>query len=181
MLPFPYRAGTTGEIRLRLPDHRADDGWAAKLVIKIDGTAQEVSLTGDGAEWTGTIAAADSASWKPGRWLAYVIASKDAEVHALLERRVDILPDPTAAEEPKSEIETELELVDEAIRAVLAGQGVQRYRIQTNIGQRELERMSLQDLRRHRGYLLERLANERSRQGRRKRGTWRRIGAKFTR
>ena len=65
----------------------------------------------------------------------------------------------------RTQYEKDLEAVENAMRAVIDGKGVKSYRIHTNIGERELERMSLSELQEHHRWIKRMVNQERQKLG----------------
>lgn len=61
--------------------------------------------------------------------------------------------DPTQPFDDRTEFERDLENVDAAIRKIIEGGAVQSYQVHTLVGQRHLQRMTLEELRNHRRWL----------------------------
>ena len=83
------------------------------------------------------------------------------EVKTVKSQKALLLPDPSEACDQRTQYEKDLAKVDEAMRAIVEGGGVSRYRIHTVAGERELERMRLDDLRAHRKRLAGQVDKER--------------------
>ena len=179
-IPAQIRAGITAELSISIPDYLAADEWA--VTVNLQGaTNYSVNLTDDGTGlWSGAFVAGTTSAWAVGDYRLYVIASNSPDKHIVTEGEFRILANPTAVASP-SGLQAQLVAVDVAIAAVLAGKGVKSYQIDTIAGKRQLERMSLEELRAHRQWLKREINAELEATGQRKRTAWRPIGTRFTR
>lgn len=180
VIPTRHRAGTSADLSLALPDHHSADGWSVSIHVQRDGAVHEVALAEIDGMWTGELTAAATAAWVPGMYRLFVVASKSPAVIALSEMDFCLLPNPTLAGS-KTALQAEMVLVDAAITAVLQGKGVKSYQIQTDVGSRQLERMTLEDLRNHKKWLQRQIDQEAVNMGLKKPTAWRNIGTKFAR
>jgi len=173
-------AGDSLAFDFSLPEFPASDGWAGTVHLRSGSTKATVTLAASGDRHAATVPPAITASWLPGIYELAVTVARDSERSVAYESRLIVRPDPAAACVAKTALESELAAVDAAIAAVLAGEGVQSYTIQTVAGSRQIQRMSLEDLRDHRRYLEGKIDVERAAMGQRPRNQrWRRIGVKF--
>ena len=112
------------------------------------------------------ISAVDSAAIETGIYrVSYRYENSAGDVQIIAGKEVEFAPDPTIAGDQRGQFEKDLEAVDEAIRKKISGGAVEEYEIQTTVGQRSLKNMSLEDLRRHRRWVLGRVNAERKRAG----------------
>jgi len=163
-------------------DRAAADGWTAKMTLKTGTTRIEATATSPGTseDFDIDVTAGTTAGWAAGKYEMFLTTEKGAEKYVECRRQVEVLPDPLGTGESNgTTLEADLVLVDAAITAVLSGAGVQSYTLETQVGRRQVERMSLADLRAHRGWLLEQINAERVRRGSQKNTAWRRHGVKF--
>lgn len=179
-----FRAGTTHSFQVALSSYTGA-GWVVKLLAKVNGDAAptEVVLTESNLTsgcWSGEITPETSTGWTPGCYSGTIIAEKDGAKYVAKEFDLIVLPNPFLAN-GKTANQLELEKVEAAINAVLDGKGVKSHQIQTNIGTRQLERMSLDELRKHRNWLEGRVTAELVKMGLKSRSAsnWRNIGVRF--
>lgn len=180
MIPTHHRAGTSADLSISMPEHREADGWTVSIHLQRDGAVHEVELTEVDSLWTGTLTAAATAEWVPGMYRLIAVASNSPEVKVFGEMDFCLLPNPLVAGS-KTALQIEMSLVDAAITAVLEGKGVKSYQIQTDVGSRQLERMTLEDLRNHKRWLQRKIEQEAVSMGLKKNTAWRNIGTKFAR
>lgn len=183
MIPSSFTAGSTFSATETFTDYPASDGWTAKMVAQLGSTKIQLISTASGDDHAFAATASATGAWSAGKFQLFVFVEKDSERH-LARGPVDfeVWPDPAGAGAALSALEEQLAAVDAAITAVIAGKGVQSYTFETQAGRRSAERMSLQELRAHRGWLSDRVEQERARQqGRKPRGGWRRVRTKFSR
>ena len=179
-IPDRIRAGVTAAASISLPSYASADGWAVSILLQ-GAAAQSVSMSDSGGgEWSATFVAATTASWAAGSYRAYVQAVKSAEKFIVAEGAFLILPVVTGAK-VNSTWETQLAAIDAAIAAVVNGNGVKSYQIDTIAGKRQLERMTLAELREHRNWVERKLNAELETQGLKPKTAWRPIGTRFTR
>lgn len=180
MVPTVTFAGETLKLELSFGAYPANDGWACDVVFRSGQEKHSASLTGDGARFVGTVAAASTAEWSPGVYDWHAIVSKDGETYVPTQGTLAVNPNPNADGVALTAFEQQLQKVDAAIAAVVAGEGVASYTIQTAVGSRQIQRMSLADLRAHRRWLEDKIAAERTALGQKpKRKQWVRIGNRF--
>jgi hypothetical protein len=155
-------------------------GWTGKVVLRSASSRQEVALTASGDALAGSAAAVDTATWPPGIYDLFVLVTKGADRQTAHTAQITIFPDPGAVTPTPSALEADLARVDAAISTVLAGEGVQSYSIQTQAGQRQVQRMSLADLRSHREWLVGKIDGERAAMGLKRRNRrWKVIRPRF--
>lgn len=173
-------AGETLEFSFSFADYPADDGWTAAVHLRCGASKVTVALAASGSAHVATVAAATTANYAPGIYDLHVMVAKDGESYVATESQLAVRPNPGAATVAATALETELAAVNASIAAVLAGEGVQAYTIQTQAGSRNVQRMSLEDLRDHRRYLEGKIDKERAEMGLKPNNrTWKRIGVKF--
>lgn len=183
MIPASFTAGNSFAATETFAAYPAGDGWVGRMVAQRGSERVEVTGTASGDAHAFAATAAETSNWPAGQFQLWVFVEKDGDRHTA-RGPVDfrVWPDPAAGSTPLSALEDQLEKCDEAIAAVIAGKGVASYTFETQAGRRSAQRMSLEDLRRHRHWLADRVAQERAAmQGGKPRGGWRRIRTKFNR
>jgi len=161
------------------------DGWAVYLIVVVGSTPSRIDLTESTetpGEWKGEITPNDSEDWAPAIYSASLIAEKDDQRFVPHTIELIVAPNPLTGS-GKTALQTELDLVNEAIIAVLKGKGVKSYQVQTNIGNRQLERMSLEELKKHRSWVERRVNQELIKMGLKSKnsGGHRIVGTRFNR
>lgn len=157
--------------------------WAAELTIKREGFSSQhdaVSSTDSNEGYDVTIPSASTASLTSGVYEYFVRATNTAssEVSTALDGKFFFAPDPTSTEGTgQTQFEQDLQAVEEAMRKIISGGAVHKYRIHTVVGERELEKMPLTELREHHKWLLRRVNMERECRGLKPLGNdrWRKI------
>jgi hypothetical protein len=178
---FTTHAGNKIDFSFPLAGYPASGGWSATVHLRCGSVKHAVALGSFGDTHTGSAAPATTASWRPGLYDLTVTVAKDGDRQVGYESQLAVLPDPAADVITLTAREAELALVEAAITAVLEGKGVQAYSIQTQAGQRNIQRMSLEDLRDHRLYVQRQIDAERVQMGQKpNRREWKRIGVRFT-
>ncbi len=105
-----------------------------------------------------------TADWSPGIYVLNVIVTHgDGRSYVAHESQIAVRQNPGAETPSLSAFEQQLVKIDEAITAIGAGQGVQSYAITTAAGTRQIQRMSLEDLRKHRLWVEGKIDAERGR------------------
>ncbi len=145
----PIYQNTTAAFNLGVPGC-PPPAWTYELILK-------------GNCATRTFAAGDSGEVRLSASRA--TCGDTGEVGIVRRCELAVLPDPAGDCCGKTQSQLDLEAVDEAIRALVAGGAVQSYSIQTTVGQRQLTRMSLDELRKHRRWLVSRVNKERAAMG----------------
>ena len=183
MLAKCFRAGTTVVFSESLPAYPVEEGWEVYVIFHLPNEIGRVELSsGSERVWNGTISPSLTENWEPGIYQAFLLASKGEEKEVIREMSVSVLPNPLSTDRRLTRLQKELEMVTTAIEAVLEGKGVKSYQIQTTVGNRQLERMDLSELRRHKNYLEGKVEEEAVRMGTKKRSSrWRPVGVKFHR
>lgn len=177
---FTSHAGSKIDFSFALSDYPASEWDSAVVVLRCGSAKETVTLTASGDTWIGSAAPATTAGWAPGLYELAVTVTKTGDRQVAYESQLALLPDPGAESVALTALEAELAAVDTAIAAVLAGQGVASYTIQTQAGSRQIQRMSLEELRDHRRYLEGKIDAERATMGQTpKNQRWKRIGMKF--
>lgn len=125
------------------------------------GEGAEVVGVPDGNSWELTIAAATSAGFAAGQWFWQAIATKDAEAVTLGAGQLEVLPalefsGTPGAFDGRSQLQKDLEAVQEAIRTLVSGGAVRSY----SIGNRNLQRYELSALMELEGKLKAELKRE---------------------
>ncbi|MDB6078159.1 MAG: hypothetical protein JWO82_1906 [Akkermansiaceae bacterium] len=155
-------------------------GWTGSVVLRSASSRFTVALAASGNALVGSAIASVTATWPAGVYDLFVLVANGADRQTAHTQQITIFPDPGAATATPSALEADLARVDASISAVLAGEGVQSYQIQTQAGMRQVQRMSLADLRSHRSWLLGLIDAERAAAGlTRKNRRWKRIGHRF--
>lgn len=177
---FSTHAGNKLDFSFSLSGYPASGGWAATVHLRCGSEKQTVALGNTDDTHTGSVPPGTTATWKPGLYDLSVTVANDDDRQVAYQSRLAVLADPAAETLVPTALEAELALVDAAITAVLDGKGVQAYSIQTQAGQRNIQRMSLEDLRDHRLHVQRRIDGERAEMGQKpKRREWVRIGQRF--
>lgn len=176
---YSTTAGDTLEFDFAFADYPAST-WAATVHLRCGSEKHAITLTADGDSHIGTVLPAVTAAYLPGLYDLKVTVTDDTDRAVALESTLSVKPDPAAATIAATALESELSAVVAAITAVLAGEGVASYTIQTQAGSRQIQRMSLADLRDHRRYLEGKIDAERVASGLKpKNQKWKRIGVSF--
>lgn len=154
--------------------------WSARLILKGIAGANSFDASPDANEekFLVRISADESADIETGVYrVSYRYENSAEDVQIIAGREIEIAPDPSLDGDQRGQFEKDLEAVDNAIRSKIEGGAVEEYEIQTTVGQRSLKNMSLDDLRKHRRWVLGRLNSERKRAGLKQIGgdRWRRI------
>ena len=153
-IPSEIRAGDTVKWR---DDSTTDvfgnelrsDEWTLKYYLRFNKGSEAHTSTGSafGAGWEFTISASDSANFDSGTWYWQAVATKAAETLTLgygsltVEDNLAYTSGP-GAYDGRSQVKQDLEAIQAAIRALVAGGAVQEYKI----GNRNLKRYDLADL-----------------------------------
>jgi len=155
-IPLQFRAGDTVQWR-NLPTAdalgnpiTAADGWSLATYFRSQATGAggvTVAATTVGQAWESTLSASASLAMTVGAWYWQTRASKGSEAHTLASGTSKVLAamsysGSAASFDGRTQSQIDLEAVQAAIRAVLAGGAVRRYMI----GGRQLERFSLAEL-----------------------------------
>jgi len=155
-IPLQFRAGDTLQWR-NLPTAdalgnaiTAADGWGLATYFRSQATGAggvTVTATAAGQAWESTLSASASLAMTVGAWYWQTRASKGAEAHTIGTGTSKVLAamsysGSAASFDGRTQSQIDLEAVQAAIRAVLAGGAVRRYMI----GGRQLERFSLAEL-----------------------------------
>jgi hypothetical protein len=138
--------------------------WTAQLVFKGAKSSKTFEAVADPEEekFTVTISAGDSAGVAVGVYqIHYRYENGDGEVAFRSGCEVNFLPAPTESGDQRSQAEKDLEAIDDAIRAKVAGGAVEEYEIHTTVGQRSVKNMTLEDLRTHRRWVISQVDKER--------------------
>jgi hypothetical protein len=177
---YSTTAGDTLEFDFAFADYPAPT-WVATVHLRCGSSKFTKVLGASGSSHTGSILPAITAAYPPGLYDLTVTVTSGTERAVAKESALAIKPDPAAASIAATALEAELAAVNAAITAVLAGEGVASYTIQTQAGSRQIQRMSLADLRDHRRYLEGKIDSERKELGLKpKNSRWKRIGTRFT-
>jgi hypothetical protein len=178
---YQLTAGDSLEFDFSFPDYPASDGFVATVHLRCGSEKHAVTLTADGDNHVGTVLPAATADYLPGLYDMQVTVTDGTDRAVALESQLAVRPDPAAGTIAVTALEAELAAVNAAISAVLAGEGVASYTIQTQAGSRQIQRMSLEDLRDHRRYLEGKIDTERKDMGlKTKNSRWKRIATRFT-
>lgn len=161
-VPQSIRAGDTLKWTAGLSDYPAGDGWALKYYFVSKAAKFEIDAAQDGSTsgFVVNVAPATTSGYSAGsyRWVARV--SKGSDVYTIAEGATEVVADiSTAASgyDPRSQNQRILD----AINALIEGRAtsdVQSYKIH----ERELTKMSIQDLMYWRGIYLELVSAEES-------------------
>ena len=172
-------AGDTLEFDFAWSEYPAPT-WVATVHLRCGSSKFTKVLTASGTSHVGTVLPAVTADYPPGLYDLTVTVTDGTDRAVAKESQLAIKPDPAAASIAATALETELAAVNAAITAILAGEGVASYTIQTQAGSRQIQRMSLADLREHRRYLEGKIDSERKALGLKpKNERWKRIGVSF--
>ena len=155
-IPLQFRAGDTVQWR-NLPTAdalgtpiTAADGWSLATYFRSQATGAggvTVAATAAGQAWESTLSASASLAMTVGAWYWQTRATKGAEAHTIGTGTSQVLAalsysGSAAIYDGRTQSQIDLEAVQAAIRAVLAGGAVKRY----TIGSRQLEKFSLAEL-----------------------------------
>ena len=128
--------------------------WSLVLILRgpasIDLTADR-----DGARHVWDIVAADTAAWAPGTYAYQVRATSDDGDAVIVESGMRTIAADFAALAPGAEVRTPNRIALDAIEAVIAKRATvdqRSYRIRSGDSERELERMSVEELLKLRGH-----------------------------
>lgn len=176
---YQLTAGDTLEFDFAFADYPAPT-WVATVHLRCGSSKFTKALTASGTSHIGTILPAVTKDYPPGLYDLTVTVTDGTDRAVAKESTLAIKPDPAASTIAATALETELAAVVTAIDGVLSGKGVQAYTIQTQAGSRQIQRMSLADLREHRRYLEGKIDAERKALGQKpKNERWKRIGVSF--
>lgn len=183
MIPDSIIANTSQEWEFSLSEYPPSSGYTAEVTLRNGGTQYTVTATDDGAStYTATQTATQTAAWTAGQYDVFVFAVSGDDRHLALTGQMCVVPDPSSdnAGSTITQFETDLAAVDTAIRAIITGGGVKSYSVQTVAGgARQLERMTLDELRSHRRWLQEMVDAERRKCGKSRTGGYRRVLVKL--
>jgi len=155
-IPLQFRAGDTVQWR-NLPTAdalgtpiTAADGWSLATYFRSQATGAggvTVAATAAGQAWESTLSASASLAMTVGAWYWQTRATKGAEAHTIGTGTSRVMAalsysGSAASYDGRTQSQIDLESVQTAIRAVLAGGAVKRY----TIGTRQLEKFSLAEL-----------------------------------
>ena len=123
--------------------------WALTYYLRTNTASEGATITGTayGQGWELTITAATSAGFDAGQWYWQAIATAGSEKLTLGAGQLDVLAALNYAGSPgafdgRSQAQKDLDAVQSAIRAMIAGGAVQQY----SIGSRNLTKMRLESL-----------------------------------
>ena len=123
--------------------------WTLTYYLRTNTASEGATITGTayGQGWELTIAAATSAGFDAGQWYWQAIATAGSEKLTLGAGQLDVLAALNYAGSPgafdgRSQARKDLDAVQAAIRAMIAGGAVQQY----SIGSRNLTKMRLESL-----------------------------------
>ncbi len=123
--------------------------WTLTYYLRTNTASEGATITGTayGQGWELTIAAATSVGFDAGQWYWQAIATAGSEKLTLGAGQLDVLAALNYAGSPgafdgRSQAQKDLDAVQSAIRAMIAGGAVQQY----SIGSRNLTKMRLEDL-----------------------------------
>ncbi len=123
--------------------------WALTYYLRTNTASEGATITGTayGQGWELTITAATSAGFDAGQWYWQAIATAGSEKLTLGAGQLDVLAALNYAGSPgafdgRSQAQQDLDAVQAAIRAMIAGGAVQQY----SIGSRNLTKMRLESL-----------------------------------
>lgn len=159
-----YFLGDTLNLNFPVCDLTPSD-YTAQLILKRPCYNQTATGTADDDELTYTfkINPDDQVTLLAGIYEYFLrltnVASGD--VVTPVSGQLLLLPDPSELNDVRTQYEKDLEAVEGAMRAVITGGGAKRYKIQTNVGERELERMSLEELQQHHRWIKKQVNLER--------------------
>jgi hypothetical protein len=159
--------GTTAKFSFSFPEYPPAD-WDAIMIINAGAVAQQFPSTVADGSFHVKITPAQSSALHSGthQFVLRVTKKNDStEVANAKTGELFIENDITFISDTRTRLEKDLDAVDAAITAILEGGAVHSYEIQTNVGKRSLERMSLADLRKHRMWIRGQIDEERVRLG----------------
>ena len=162
-----YRAATA-ELEFTHDDFPKAD-YSAALILKGEQTTSTFAAVADADEekFTVTLTPAETAELAVGSYQAHFkyTATADAAVSFVPGCEVYFLPSPEEIGDQRTQAEKDLEAVEAAIRAKIEGGAVEAYTIETTVGKRNLTNMSLEDLRKHRRFIVSLVDRERVKAG----------------
>ena len=153
-VPAQIRAGDTVQWRVSATTDVLGDAvdsatWTLTYYLRTNTASEGATVVGaaDGSGWLVTIAAATTVGFNAGQWFWQAVATKASESLTIGTGQIQVLPalDYTGAPgafDGRSQIQKDLEAVQAAIRALIAGGAVQQY----SIGNRQLSRYQLNQL-----------------------------------
>lgn len=143
----------------------ASSAWAGVTYLRFNAASEALTVNGtarsDGG-WDFYIAPATTVSMNAGWWYRQTTISNGTDKITINSGRLEVQPSlayagTAAAFDGRSQIQTDLEAVQAAIRAIIAGGAVKAY----TIGTRQLAKCSLQELMQLEAKLKAELARER--------------------
>lgn len=153
-VPAQIRAGDTVQWRVSptsdVLGNAVDSAtWVLTYYLRTNTASEGATVVGvpDGSGWLVTIAAAITADFDAGQWFWQGVAEKGSESLTIGTGQLQVLPaldysGTPGAFDGRSQIQKDLEAVQGAIRALIAGGAVQQY----SIGNRQLSRYQLNQL-----------------------------------
>lgn len=159
--------GTTAKFSFSFPEYPPED-WDAVMIINAGAVAQQFSSTVVDGAFNIKITPEQSSNLTAGTHNFVLRVTKKTDSTEITNAKTGELfidNDITLIADTRSRLEKDLDAVDAAITAILEGGAVHSYEIQTNVGKRSLERMSLADLRKHRMWIRGQIDEERVRLG----------------
>lgn len=182
-IPETFYAGGTIDWEFTLANNSPGDGWAAQMVLTptfTGGTPITLAAGTSGNTFTLEETAANTASYDPGLYSWVIKATKGAvvEMPASGELRIHEALGTVSAEITR--LQTDLAACDAALRAAVTDkEGVLKYAVQTNAGEREVEFRTLAELQQHRAWLLRELDRAKGEAGMVRKSGWRQIKSKM--
>jgi len=169
-IPSTIRAGDTIAWR---DDAAADalgntitsSDWTLIYYLRTNATSAGATVTGAayGYGWESTISAATSAGFTTGTWYWQAISTRGTEKHTLGAGQLTVLAalsytGTPGAVDGRTQSQVDLDAVQAAMRALLTGGAVKQY----TIGNRQLTKFTLAELREYESILLARVNREKT-------------------
>lgn len=157
-IPTQIRAGDTAKWRDVattdvLGNVISSSGWSLTYFLRSNAASEALTVVGQayGTGWELVISAATSAAFEAGQWFWQAVAAAGSEKVTLGSGQLDVLPSlaytgTAAAFDGRCQARKDLDAVQAAMRAIIAGGAVAEYWIGTGAGGRKLRRMSLTEL-----------------------------------
>ena len=139
------------------------EGLTAVMFLKHLCNTLTVPLSESEGTFTALINPADQSTLSAGIYQYFVRVTETAtgEVKTVADGSIILTPDPSESCDQRTQFEKDLEAVDDAMRGIVKD-GASRYRIHMPTGgERELEKLSLEELKAHRLFLVRQVNKER--------------------
>lgn len=168
-----FHQGTTPKLETTVCDDFDNVDWTAEFILKqvaatssVTYAATPTDSTTDGFEYTLSTVESSALALGVHQYTVMVSHVSDGRVLISSKGELYVLADPASTSDDRTQLQLDLEAIDEAIRAIISGGAVKSYQIQTqDVGARQLERMSLEELTELRISTLKRVQNEKKMMG----------------